>query len=98
MKLSVIPNDFNAYFELHGSGLVPPLLVSSIKGLFLLTDFWVFACASIKHIRLYLSRLEVVKYSSNAKPCNLEHIIVLYHGPLSGKWGNSSMWRTFYKV
>ena len=53
MNLSVRTNAFNAsYVELDGSGMVPPLLVSSFTGLCLLADFC-FLCASIEHIRLY---------------------------------------------
>ena len=41
MKLSVIPNYFNSSsVEFNGNKLAPPLLVSSLTGLFLLTDSW----------------------------------------------------------
>ena len=43
MKLSVRPNDFNAYYiEFDGVGMAPPLIVPSLTGLLLLTDFYFF--------------------------------------------------------
>ena len=61
MNLSVIPNDFNAYsVEFDGSVMAPPLLVSSLICLFLLTDLCFVSYASIEHIRLYLSHLSIV--------------------------------------
>ena len=40
MMLVIIPNDFNTYsVEFDGSGMEPPLLVSSLSDFCLLTDF-----------------------------------------------------------
>ena len=53
---------FNACsIKFDGSGLPPPLLVSSLTSFFSLTDFWFFSCAYIEHTRLYFSHLAVVK-------------------------------------
>ena len=57
MKLSVRPNYFNASFvEYDGSGLAPPLLVSYLKSLFLLTDFWFFfMCLDLTHNIIFVT-------------------------------------------
>ena len=55
IKLRVRPNYFEySSIELYGIGLPPPILASSFEKL------WFISYASIEHIKLYLSHLEVV--------------------------------------
>ena len=78
MEFIVRPNDFKAsYVEFDVSCLPPPLLASSF------TRLWFLSYAPIQHIRVYMSHLTFLTESSNNQPYNREHIIVIYHKPLS---------------
>ena len=77
IKLRVAPNVSNAsVVAFLGISLSHNLLSSSSQSGFLLS------CATKELMRLYLFLSACVVKSSNRLPCNLEHVAVLYQGPL----------------
>ena len=82
IKFKVANSDYN-------SAIVESLCIALPTALLELSPYLGFylSCEVIEHIILYLSVLSFMIKSSNIVPWNLEHMDVLYHGPLFKKSG-----------
>ena len=85
MKAMVASSEYNAsVVEFNGITLPPPLLPASTY------DVYYFVCASIEHIRLYMSVLSFLINFSNTVPCNFVQIYVLYQGTFVNQYVSRS--------